>query len=252
MKILGLTLVLTLLTTIVIANGLFESRKAATTLSLPINKPVPTPVPTVESVEQASSASKSDEVGQQANLNHEVTRPPLMTPTPDPTLILFNFIDGEPTWYTVNDDVMGGVSRSAVNINSETETLSFSGNVSLENNGGFASIRSRAKVYNLSTFDGITIRVRGDGNIYRFRIRTDKTGPDISYTSVFETEANVWQEVFIPFADMVPLYRGFVVRDAGLLDPGTIRSFGLMMSDKQEGEFVLEVDQIAATKATGN
>ncbi|MEM7115125.1 MAG: CIA30 family protein [Chloroflexota bacterium] len=252
MKILDVTLALTFLTTIVIANGLFESRKAATTLSLPINKPVPTPDPTVESVELASLSSKGDEVAQQVDPNHEATKSPLMTPTPDPTLILFNFIDGEPTWYTVNDDVMGGVSRSSVSVNSETAVLNFSGNVSLENNGGFASIRSRAKEYNLSAFDGITIRVRGDGNTYRFRIRTEKTGPDISYTSIFETEANMWQEVFIPFADMVPLYRGFVVRDAGLLDPATIRSFGLMMTDKQEGEFMLEVEQIIATYSTRN
>jgi hypothetical protein len=45
---------------------------------------------------------------------------------------------------------------------------------------------------------------------------------------------------------MVPLYRGVVVGAAGPLDPKSIRSFGLMLADKQQGEFLLDVDWINA------
>ncbi len=44
-------------------------------------------------------------------------------------------------WRIVNDAVMGGLSSSTVSINNEGKIL-FSGNVSLDNNGGFASLRS--------------------------------------------------------------------------------------------------------------
>jgi monofunctional biosynthetic peptidoglycan transglycosylase len=122
----------------------------------------------------------------------------------------------------------------------------FTGVLSLENNGGFASIRSQWTDYNLGAFDGIALRVRGDGNSYRFRIRSQETGPDIAYTTLFETEAGTWQEIYIPFSEMVPLYRGYVVNAAGPLNPESIRSFGLMLADKQTGEFSLEVDWINA------
>jgi NADH dehydrogenase [ubiquinone] 1 alpha subcomplex assembly factor 1 len=163
-----------------------------------------------------------------------------------PGVPLFDFSGREPSWYTVNDNVMGGLSQSQVAVDTELRRLSFSGDVSLENNGGFASTRSQWTNYNLGAFDGIALRVRGDGNIYRLRIRTEETGYGIAYTSLFDTRADTWQEVYIPFSEMVPLYRGYVVNAAGPLNPVSIRSFGLMMADKQEGTFSLEVDWINA------
>ncbi len=163
-----------------------------------------------------------------------------------PGLPLFKFSGAEPGWYTVNDDVMGGISRSQVVVDTDQQRLSFSGDVSLENNGGFASTRSQWAGYDLNAFDGIALRVRGDGNDYRFRIRTEETGFGIAYTALFSTEADTWKEIYIPFSEMVPLYRGFVVNTAGPLDPGSVRSFGLMVSDKQQGEFSLEVEWINA------
>jgi len=166
--------------------------------------------------------------------------------TRGPGTPLFNFSSPDPAWYTVNDNVMGGVSHSLVVVDTELQMLSFSGDVSLENNGGFASTRSQWTNYNLGAFDGIALRVRGDGNTYRFRIRTEETGSGIAYTSLFTTEADIWQEVYIPFSEMVPLHRGFVVNIAGSLNPESIRSFGLMLADKQEGDFSLDVDWINA------
>ncbi len=164
----------------------------------------------------------------------------------DSEMLLFQFNGEEPFWYTVNDDVMGGISSSFINFDENSDILTFSGNLSLENNGGFASIRSQWTNYELENYDGITFRVLGDGKTYRFRIRTEEAGSNISYTALFPTEANIWKEIYVPFSEMLPLYRGFVVSQAGPLDPGSIRSFGFMLSDKQTGEFKLEVENIRA------
>lgn len=159
---------------------------------------------------------------------------------------LFDFDGNGPTWFTVNDVVMGGVSTSSANIDPETERLSFSGNLSLENNGGFASIRSQEGTYDLSAYDGIALRVRGDGKIYRFRIRTEEAGPEIAYTALFKAKNDSWQEIYIPFSEMLPIYRGVVVNEVEALNPASIRSFGLMLSEQQQGEFSLEIDLIWA------
>jgi hypothetical protein len=170
------------------------------------------------------------------------------SPIPEPTTAslpgteLFSFAEGEPGWYTVDDDVMGGVSSSTVTV-SAPDTLIFSGNMSLDNNGGFASVRSDWTVTDLSQADGVLLRVLGDGKTYRLRIRSASTGRDISYNARFETTPERWQLVYIPFAGMVPTYRGFVM-DVGPLDTTRIGSFGFMLSDKQPGNFELQVDWI--------
>jgi monofunctional biosynthetic peptidoglycan transglycosylase len=139
-----------------------------------------------------------------------------------------------------------------VRVDPESQTLTFSGNVSLENNGGFASTRTDWTGYDLSGYDGILMRVRGDGNVYRLRTRTERTGAEVAYTSIFKTEVDTWQEVYIPFAEMIPTFRGFFVEAAGPLDPSSIRSFGLMVADKQQGQFYLEVDWINAVTVKRN
>ena len=161
-----------------------------------------------------------------------------------PGIEIFNFGSGEPIWYTVDDRVMGGVSRSTVEI-IDSDILRFSGTMSLDRNGGFSSARSNWKPINLDGFDGVLLRVLGDGNMYRFRIRTAETGSEISYNAIFETSFEEWQFIYIPLKDMVPTYRGFVM-NVDPLNPASIGSFGFMLSDKQPGEFDLQVDWIRA------
>jgi monofunctional biosynthetic peptidoglycan transglycosylase len=157
---------------------------------------------------------------------------------------VFNFVENEPGWYNVDDNVMGGVSSSTVMIN-DLGILSFSGKMSLENNGGFSSIRSEWSPINLYDADGLLIRVAGDGKTYRLRIQSAATGSEIAYNAIFETDPDSWNIVYIPFDSMVPTYRGFIM-DVGKLDKSSIGSFGFMLSDKQPGEFELQVDWIRA------
>jgi NADH dehydrogenase [ubiquinone] 1 alpha subcomplex assembly factor 1 len=181
---------------------------------------------------------------------HETAGRPEPSSTYNDRRIIFDF-DAENSsgdWVAVNDGVMGGVSDGRVRITDEG-FLEFAGSVSLENNGGFASIRSRSEKTDLGEFDGLLIRVRGDGKQYDFNLRTDVPIMAGSYRLKFETADQVWQEVFLPFAGFEATSFGRVIRNVPTLDPAKIRSMGFMISDKQEGAFKLEVDWIRAVRS---
>ena len=103
-------------------------------------------------------------------------------------------------WLAVNDGVMGGVSQGRAEITRDG-VLRFSGKVSLENNGGFSSIRSVPVERDLSAYDGLVIRVHGDGNRYALTLRTDVRIRAGSYRVKFDTRADEWLEIFLPFAE---------------------------------------------------
>jgi hypothetical protein len=118
--------------------------------------------------------------------------------------VIFNFDSPETSgeWTTVNDVVMGGVSNSQFEINSDS-TATFSGTVLPDNNGGFASARASLK-NEFKDFEEALIRVKGDGNIYSLRFRTDNNFDGISYQAKFKTEAGEWKEFKIPLNEFKP------------------------------------------------
>ena len=160
-------------------------------------------------------------------------------------IILFDFgtLENMDDWLIVNDGVMGGLSRSRF-ILSDRNTAVFSGNVTLENNGGFASIRTKAMQFQLEGFKGIMIRVKGDGKKYQFRLRTNDRFDGVAYRYHFETEKNQWQTVAIPFDECLPVFRGRILRDVGPISPKDIQQLGILVSDEQTGEFQLEIQWI--------
>ncbi|MDH4232654.1 MAG: CIA30 family protein [Nitrospirota bacterium] len=147
-------------------------------------------------------------------------------------------------WERVNDAVMGGISESRLLI--QGGTALFEGEVSLENYGGFASIRSLPRDFGLEGYDGLIARVRGDGKSYRLRLRTDDEYEGIAYQGVFETKPGEWLSVQLPFSGFVPVFRGRVVPGAPALSPGRIRRVGFMIADRQEGLFRLEIEGVEA------
>jgi len=171
----------------------------------------------------------------------------VMKPEQHRVIFEFDGSDSGDGWTSVNDDVMGGISKGGFRIN-DAGILEFTGVVSLENNGGFASIRSRLGKYDLSECEALLIRVRGDGQQYACNIRTDFAIMAGSYQQRFETEKNEWQDITLPFHNFVAASFGQVMRDAPKLDTENVRSFGFTISDKQPGPFKLEVDWIRAIK----
>ena len=166
------------------------------------------------------------------------TADPMMTNEPT---ALFDFSDTETAqrFTAVDDRVMGGVSQSA--LSAVGGSAVFAGELSTEQNGGFASVRSTPLSVDLSAFEGIALYVRGDGRTYKLRMRTDDRFNGVSYQAPFATTAGVWTTLKLPFQSFEPTYRGRVPPDAAPLDPAAVRSFGLLVAGEQVGAFQLEL-----------
>jgi monofunctional biosynthetic peptidoglycan transglycosylase len=146
-------------------------------------------------------------------------------------------------WNIVNDDVMGGVSTSYISLNEE-KNLIFKGYLSLENNGGFASSRLGVKRKALLGVKSFKLKFRGDGKTYKLRLRQNYRR--VSYSCDFKSTKDKWVEVGIPIEDFKPTWRGYNYSDYPALEIEEINSLGLHISDKQEGEFELEIEYIKA------
>jgi NADH dehydrogenase [ubiquinone] 1 alpha subcomplex assembly factor 1 len=164
-----------------------------------------------------------------------------------PMAILYNFNEPslEAPWYAQNDDVMGGVSKGQAEI--KEGHLHFAGELSLENNGGFAQIYSRVEQSDFLEYSGIFLRVKGDGREYQFRLATNARfrGSRIAYRASFSTKAGEWMEIFLPFSSFVPSWRGNMLSGPPL-DLTSVEQVALLLADGNPGEFSLVVDDIAA------
>jgi hypothetical protein len=160
---------------------------------------------------------------------------------------LYDFSDPEAVadWVAIHDVVMGGVSSGGME-STEAGSMLFEGVVSLDNNGGFASIRSRSRNWDLGAYDGIEMRLRGDGKRYKFNLRTDSAFDGVMYRVAFATSKGEWQTIRFPFTEFRATFRGRTVPDAPPLDPARIAMVGLLISDKQEGPFRVEIASIGA------
>ncbi|WP_090254506.1 monofunctional biosynthetic peptidoglycan transglycosylase [Ectothiorhodospira marina] len=159
------------------------------------------------------------------------------------TLINLHAPDETARWHVINDGVMGGLSRSRFDI-SEDGVAVFTGEISLANSGGFASVRRAPEALGMGQARGIRLQVRGDGRTYQLRLRSDTDDNAMAYRQHFATTDRQWQEVQLPFSRFEPVYRGRVLPDAPLLDPARIRQVGFMLADKAPGPFVLEIGSV--------
>ena len=153
-------------------------------------------------------------------------------------------------WRAVDDVVMGGRSSSLM-VSTEEGTTAFTGTLSLENNGGFASVRTTGERCSLAGATSVVLRVRGDGQAYRLRCRTNSRFDGFSYQAGFETRAGEWMNVTLDLADFEPRWRGRLVVRAPALDPTAVQGLGLMIADEQEGPFRLELRSLAMVTDAG-
>ena len=147
-------------------------------------------------------------------------------------------------WRAINDNVMGGISEGGARVTGD-DILKFSGNLSLENRGGFASIRSEAKKLGLQDGEALVVRIRGDGRQYYLNLHVPTRHMAFSYRAPIDTIANQWQEIRIPLSEFYGTSFGRRVSDAEL-DPEEVNSLGFLLADKQPGPFNLDIDWIKA------
>ena len=162
-----------------------------------------------------------------------------MSNTAENTILDFN-AQAPHAWEAVDDRIMGGSSQSHPEY-IDSVGLHFSGRVSLDNNGGFASIRSTSGNYDLAQYSGVKLRLRGDGKSYKLSLRTDLFFDGVSYQSTFTTTKDLWQEITLPFAAFTPTHHGIKLSTVAPMDTGNIKSFGLFIADCQEGSFQLDI-----------
>ncbi|KAL9146189.1 hypothetical protein ABFS82_13G093700 [Erythranthe guttata] len=180
--------------------------------------------------------------------------------------LIFGFdenISRELPWGALDDVVMGGVSESTFLIDSNggengTPTGIFRGIVSTTNNGGFTSVRTKnfSIPEDLSAYDGLELRVKGNGLRYKLIIRTSRDWDTVGYTVGFDTVKDQWQSVCLPFSSLRPIFRAKTVVDAPPFNPSEIISLQLMFSKFEydgklnptflEGPFQLPVSAIRA------
>jgi NADH dehydrogenase [ubiquinone] 1 alpha subcomplex assembly factor 1 len=160
-------------------------------------------------------------------------------------MLLVDFTDPAhvAAWEPVNDAVMGGVSSGA--LLACPGGAAFSGHVSLEHGGGFASVRTGPRCWPTAGAVALRLTARGDGRRYKLTLRADDRFDGIQYQAGFVAAAD-WRPVLLPLADFVASFRGRPQPAALPLEATKIRTLGLMIGDRQEGPFRLEVARLEA------
>ncbi|MFB9272757.1 MULTISPECIES: CIA30 family protein [Flavobacteriaceae] len=144
------------------------------------------------------------------------------------------------SWSIVNDVVMGGKSTSTIEINEEGNAV-FKGAVSLENNGGFSSLRYRFEKLDISNFSKIKIRLKGDGKKYQFRIKPSRFN-QYSYVGYFQTSGE-WQTIELKLTDLTPVFRGRKL-DMPNFYGTELEEVGFLIGNKKQEKFQLILDAI--------
>ena len=158
------------------------------------------------------------------------------------TMTIYDFTESSDItdWYVVNDGVMGGLSKGTMELSAEGHGV-FKGKVSLENNGGFSSIRFPFRTKKVSDYNTLVIRVKGDGKKYQFRAKS-KRSQYYSYVAYFETSGE-WETIKIPMREMYPVFRGYRL-DQPNFDGIQLEEIGILIGNKRAEEFRLEIDAI--------
>lgn len=158
---------------------------------------------------------------------------------------LFDFSDPSAThaWHAIDDRVMGGISRSTLRHDPAGHAV-FEGTVSLEHNGGFASVRSSPDERGLPGAEACLIELRGDNKQFKLSLLTDDGFDSLNYQASFAPKGTDWQTLHLPLADFRASFRGREVTDAPPLEPARIRQVGLMIAARQAGAFALDIRRI--------
>ena len=143
---------------------------------------------------------------------------------------------------------MGGVSTSRFTFDLAGHAV-FEGAVSLQNGGGFASVRISSLQLGSPETRAYLLTTRGDGRAYKFNLRTDAEFDGVNYQVGFNPTEGQWSQIILPITEFLPTFRGRVVQGAPALRPELVTQVGLMISDQQAGPFRLLVKSIAAIES---
>jgi hypothetical protein len=142
--------------------------------------------------------------------------------------------------WIVNDSVMGGVSQSS--LRKDPHGMFFEGQVSLENNGGFASMRSSVRFPHGTQL--IELLAKGDSKRYKLVLRTE-LAPRVTYAADFIAEPT-WQTYRFHLNQFKATFRGQAVH-APTLSFSDVTEFGILISNSQAGSFAIQLKTLQST-----
>ena len=157
------------------------------------------------------------------------------------TVLTFDHQGEANRWHAVNDGVMGGMSQGAFTV--QDGEGRFHGNVSLENGGGFASVRRDPDTFEptLHHARGIMLSVQGDGRAYQLRLKSARLEDASAYRVIFTAPQHQWETRYFEWRDFEAVRRGTLLTDAPPLEPQTIYQLGFLIADRTAGPFCLRV-----------
>lgn len=141
-------------------------------------------------------------------------------------------------WHVINDDVMGGSSQGKFVF--KNGLCVFSGDISLENNGGFSSVLKHIEPLSQKV-DRLTIDVIGDGFTYQLRAITYVDEYRLAYKHYFATSPNKLERFVFLLKDFVPSFRGRVIDNAPKLRAENVQQIGLLVKNNTAGPFSLRL-----------
>ncbi|OEK04668.1 CIA30 family protein [Roseivirga misakiensis] len=166
-----------------------------------------------------------------------------------PSEMVFDFGENKDgyKWAIVNDGVMGGLSRGKAQLTDDS--MIFSGTVSLENNGGFTSLRAPYARYDLSQYDQVEIKYRSSGldcalNVYqyqRFWLPNHKMP--------IPSSNDAWKTITVDLYDLKEYRMGR--RTGRTMSKGAAKNtirLGFITDSKKPGAFKLEIAYVKFSK----
>ena len=147
------------------------------------------------------------------------------------------------SWQPLNDGVMGGLSEGSVVMSDSV--MRWTGKTRLENNGGFASVRSAWGTLDLRFLKRVVIRCRGVGGPLKLTLETS-TRWWMPYAYASFTPSNTWQDVELDLQDFSwsQAQMGDLKAVQPALELGEVLRIGLMKYDGTAQPFDLEVASI--------
>lgn len=166
----------------------------------------------------------------------------IMTPSSE-HIIDFGKTKSGNEWVVVVDGVMGGHSSSTAEVSENS--LYFQGNISLENNGGFASLRGPKNNMDYSDYSNLEIKYRSKGQALGIRFLKYEQFFMPYLKKTFDETAWEWKTVNVPLNE----FKQYILnsersKNITAKDFEDISRIGFIVSNKTEGEFEIEIDYI--------
>ncbi|MEM9824291.1 MAG: CIA30 family protein [Bacteroidota bacterium] len=146
-------------------------------------------------------------------------------------------------WEIINDGVMGGLSKGEFEFTDHT--LKFYGSVSLDNYGGFTSIKSPFKTFDLGLAQKVKIRYKTSNQSIAINLENSKEFYKPYYKLNLEDTNDEWKSVEIE----INQFKGYSLGQEVSTKISkeflkSVQRIGFITSQKKEGKFNIEVDYL--------